>query len=150
MECASEHHLNSSFRPGAAEGLGININLAKLWAGPELGLVSTPEIIILGLWNGMVFVGQIVECETPRDCLLVERIGFSRQRVRLIGLCLAFRADDMLDAGKLQQVAKLSRVEDIRRLDHDKVAARLVGQRYGAYAIAVLLDRNRSVAQQHS
>src|SRR5215207_2367742 len=99
------------------QGIRVDVGPGELRARPEARLVAAPELVIVGLVYCVVLVRHVVERKAPAHRLLIQRVRLSRQRVELPGLILALRTDDVLDAGQLEQVSELRRVEHVAGVD---------------------------------
>ena len=81
----------------------------------------TPEIVLGGAVDRVVFAFDVIHCETTREGLLIFRlVGLGG--VWFAGLAARFEAGDELDLGQGEQVAQFGRVEEVRGAQFAAVA----------------------------
>jgi hypothetical protein len=128
--------------------LRVPVRPAEQLTRPEVDGIIPPKVVILRSRNGVIPAGQVVECEAPGDCLLVERLRGTGQRVRLAGLILTFGANDVLHSRQWQQFTQLGRVEHVARLNGLLIARHQVPARNRPHVIAIDLGANRLPSHQ--
>ena len=117
-------------------------------AGPEVRLIVLPVGVHGRLFDYMVLVRMVGQCKTPRDGLLVHRIGIAGQSMQLACLPLTLGTNYMFDPGQFQEITQFRRVQHVLGPDPPGLAGPVVLQIHRLNAVARGLDRNRFVFKQ--